>query len=200
MCSGSNSLQYGISFGFKSCFFSVLQQVHFHTKIEYKTKCLLIAKHVLYWHHHTQSVWRWPMLKPLSAFLLTCNVFELIVHLRKKPWLYASYISWSESRCTTIVLHEFYFVIWSGSDTLLLDIEINSPIKKVAVKIQSGSKLSVEKQPMRVNTKIHTMRCALCYSIVWHGKLAVRMNKDWPRSLWERWSLSCSVSVHQSSA
>lgn len=151
-------------------------------KIECKTKCLLIPKHVLYWHHHIQYIWRWRMLKLLSAFLLTCNVFELIVHLRKKPWLYASYISWSESRCTTIVLHVFYFVIWSGLDNLLLDIEINPPIKKVTVKIQAGSKPSVGKQPMRVNTKIHTMRCALCYSTVWHGKLAVRMNKDWPPS------------------
>ena len=41
----------------------------------------------------------------------------------------------------------FYFVICSGSDNLLLDFEINSPIKNVAVKVQSSSKLSVGKQP-----------------------------------------------------
>lgn len=39
----------------------------------------------------------------------------------------------------------FYFVIWSGSDNLLLDIEINSPIKKVTVKVQSSSKVSTGK-------------------------------------------------------
>lgn len=42
----------------------------------------------------------------------------------------------------------FYFVIWSGRDNLLLDIEINSPIKKTAVKIQPSSNLSMGKQPM----------------------------------------------------
>lgn len=49
-----------------------------------------------------------------------------------------------------------------------------------------------------MNTKIHTMKGALGFGVVGRGKLLIRMSEDWPPAQWERLSLFCIVSVHQS--
>lgn len=76
-CSSSNCLPYRIFFIFKSYLLSVPQEVLFHTKTWYKIYS--ISKHVLCRHYHTQCIERPWMLKPWSAFVLTCNLLELSI-------------------------------------------------------------------------------------------------------------------------
>lgn len=155
MCSGSNYLQYRISFAFKSCFLSAL----FLSR--YVTTQKSDAKSSAYWwmnSFHTDKITfctdrgnEWQM--SFDTFLLGCNRFEIITYPRekkqnnnkKKMWLYA--ISLSENWYTTIALHMFY--MQSGLGILWLDMEINFLIKKIVIKIQSRREQSVRKQVMK---------------------------------------------------